>query len=256
MDINISGSKKVNVDKEAVTTVYMHYKDNILPIAVIFVCILILFFVIVPEFKQFLVSQEQLKTETAKLQLLKNNYNFLSSLDETQLETDYNILTRALPSNKDFVGIMNAISISSQKTGVSVGDFDFSLGDIDRTNVDAVYPTIKININLVGNPQLVAKFVTELYKTAPVSEVTTIKATGTVANLEIRFYYKPIPPLNISSEAPVVPYSQQTAALVKQISSWNNVASDSLLPFLPIGSESGSQVFDSSASAGTNPSPF
>jgi Tfp pilus assembly protein PilO len=256
MDINISNTKKVNVDREAVTTVYMHYKENILPIVVIFACILILFFVIVPEFKQFLVSQEQLKTETAKLQVLKNNYNFLSSLDEAEIETDYSTLSRALPANKDFVGIMNAISIASQKTGVSVGDFDFSLGNLDKTTVEAVYPTIKININLIGNPQLVAKFVTELYKTAPVSEIVTIKASGNVATLEIRFYYKPVPPLNISDEAPVVPYSQQTAALIREISSWNNVSTDALLPFLPLASGAALQDFNSSSSAGSNSSPF
>lgn len=255
MDINISNTKKVNVDKEAVTTVYMHYKDNILPIVVIFACILILFFVIVPEFKQFLATQEQLRVETEKLQVLKNNYNFLSNLDESQIDADYNTLSRALPSKKDFVGIMNAISISSQKTGVSVGDFDFSLGNLDKTTVDAIFPTIKININLVGNPQLVAKFVTELYKTAPVSEVTTIKATGTVASLEIRFYYKSVPPMNISDETPVVPHSQQTAAFIKEISSWNNVASDSLLPFIPLASGSSLQDINSSSS-GSNPSPF
>lgn len=256
MDINISDSKKVNLDKEAIATVYRHYKDNILPIVVILACILILFFVIVPEFKQFLSTQQQLKTETEKLGVLENNYNFLSSLDESQTENDYKMLSRALPSNKDFVGIMNAISISSQKTGVSVGDFDFSLGNLDKTTVDTAFPSIKININLVGNASLIAKFITELYKTAPVSEVTTIKVTGSVASLEIRFYYKPFPPLNISDESPVVPYSSQTLSLIKQISSWNNTNQDSLFPFLPIASSSSEQIFSSSSSAGSNPSPF
>lgn len=254
MDINITNSKKVNLDKEAAQTVFRHYKDNILPIVVILGCILILFFVIVPEFKQFLVVQQQLKEETEKLQLFKNNYNFLSNLDEAQTEKDYEVMSRILPPNKDFVGIMNAISISSQKTGVSVGDFDFSLGNLDKTTVDAVLPTIKININLIGNAQAIAKFITELYKTAPISEVTTIKATGDVASLEIRFYYKPFPPLNISDEAPVVPYSSQTLSLMKQLNSWNNISEDLLFPFAPGGSGSAQQNFSSSPSA--NPSPF
>lgn len=253
MDINITDTKKVNLDREAAQTVFRHYKDSILPLVVIFACILMFFLVIVPEFKQFLTAQKQLKAETEKLEILKNNYNFLSSLEESKTENDYKMLSRVLPPNKDFVGIMNAISISSQKTGVSVGDFDFSLGNLDKTTVDALLPTIKININLVGNAQAIAKFITELYKTAPISEVTTIKATGNVASLEIRFYYKPFPPLNISDEAPVVPYSSQTLSLIKEVTSWNNTTEDSLFPFLS-GSGSAEQVFSSSPSA--NPSPF
>lgn len=256
MDINISNSKKVNLDKEAAATVYRHYKGNILPITVILACILILFFVIVPEFKQFLSSREKLKTETQKLEILKNNYNFLSGLDESQMENDYKVLSRALPPNKDFVGIMNAISVASQKTGVSVGNFDFSLGNLDKTTENTAFPTIKININLVGNVAAIAKFVTELYKTTPVSEVTTIKATGIVSSLEIRFYYKPFPPLNVSDESPVVPYSPQTLSLIKQVSLWNNANQDLLFPFLPIASGSSEQNFSSSSSAGANPSPF
>ena len=256
MDINISDSKKVNLGKEAVQTVYRHYKDNILPIAVILVCILIFFFVVIPAFKQFMHTQEQLKIEMQKLDILKNNYNFLLNLEDSQIESDYNLMSRALPSNKDFVRIMNAVSIASQKTGVAVGDFDFSLGNLDKTTDQTLFPSIKININLGGNVQSITKFVTELYKTAPVSEVTTIKATGTFASLEIKFYYKPFPPLNVSSESPIVPYSEQSLSLMKEVSSWNNVNEDLLFPFIPIASGSSEEVFPSTPSASKNPSPF
>ncbi len=256
MDINISNSKKVNLDREAAETVFRHYKDNILPIAVILVCILIFFFVVIPSFKQFIHTQEQLKIETQKLDVLKNNYNFLLSLEDSQIESDYNLMSRALPSNKDFVRIMNAISVASQKTGVSVGDFDFSLGNLDKTTDQTLFPSIKINMNLGGNVQSIAKFVTELYKTAPVSEVTTIKATGAFASLEIKFYYKPFPPLNISGESAIVPYSQQSLSLIKEVSSWNNINQDLLFPMLSVASGSSEQTFSSSPSAGENPSPF
>lgn len=256
MDINISDSKKVNLGKEAVQTVYRHYKDNILPIAVILVCILIFFFVVIPAFKQFMHTQEQLKIEMQKLDILKNNYNFLLSLDDSQTEKDYNLMSRVLPSNKDFVRIMNAISTASQKTGVAVGDFDFSLGNLDKTIDQTLFPSIKINVNLSGSVQSIAKFVTELYKTAPISEVTTINASGTFATLEIKFYYKPFPPLNISGESPIVPYSQQSLSLINQVAAWNNINEDFLFPFLPIASGSSEQNFSSSSSAGQNPSPF
>lgn len=246
MEININNSKKVNLDSQALTTVYRHYKDSLLPICVILACIGILFFVIIPQFNNYLNSKEELKVENQKLEVLKNNYNFLVTLDDSRTDTDFKMLSKVLPPNKDFVGIMSAITIAASKTGVAVEDFNFSLGDLNKTGNDSSkYPSIKININIGGNAQAITKFVTELYKTVPASEVTTIKVSANTSSLVIVFYYKPFPPKNVSSESPIVPLSQANKSLIESVSLWN---STDLSVFLPDVSASGS--------GGTNPSPF
>lgn len=249
MDINVNNSKKVNLYLDAFNTVFRSYKDNILPLAVILICIIVLFFVVVPQFQQYLNSNAQFKQETQKLEILKNNYNFLSNLDEGKSDKDLETLSQALPSNKDFAGIMNAISVAASKTGVSIGDFNFSLGDLNKaTVVTSSYPSIKISINLGANVQSISKFIEELYKTVPLSEVVSIKTSNNVSDLEILFYYKPFPPQNISDETPVTPLSYQDSSLIKEVYSWNNSGVNALLPFIPTAS--------SSSLAGSNPSPF
>lgn len=248
MDININNSKKVNLGLDTFYTVFRSYKDNILPLAVILICIVVLFFVVVPQFQQYLNSNEQYKHEAQKLEVLKNNYNFLSNLDDAKSDKDLETLSQVLPSNKDFVGIMNAISAAASKTGVSIGDFDFSLGDLNKAVITtSSYPSIKIDINLGANALSISKFIKELYKTVPLSEIVSIKTTNNVSDLEILFYYKPFPPQNISDETPVVPLSYESISLIKEVNLWNNSGVNAFLPFIPTAS---------SSSTGSNPSPF
>lgn len=243
MDINTSN--KVNLDMQAVSTVYRHYKANILPIGVILTCIGILLFIVVPQFNNYLKSKEELKVETQKLELLKNNYNFLLTLDDSQTSTDFKTLSKVLPPNKDFVGIMSAITLAASKTGVSVEDFKFSLGDLDKDVNASVHPSIRIDINIGGDVKNSISFIKELYKTVPASEVSSIKAAGSISTLAISFYYKPFPPKNISSESPIIPLSAKNKSFIESLSSWN---SSDIGAFLPDVS--------ASQSGGTNPSPF
>src|ERR1035437_7042275 len=128
--------KKFNVELNNLLILYRHYKDYFLPFGIILASILVVFIVVIPQFQQYLVLQEQLKVETQKLDVLKANYNFLSNLDSSKSNTDFGNLTYALPSSKDFAGIMNSISYASAKTGVLVGDFQFAVGSLSGNNTE------------------------------------------------------------------------------------------------------------------------
>lgn len=259
MNINVDNTKKFNIDSNTLFILYRHYKDYLLPLVVIISCIALVFLIVIPQIQQYFVSQDQLKAEQEKLNVLKNNYNYLSSLDDTKLDADLKSLSQALPPNKDFAGIMNAIAVVSAKTGVAVGDFEFSVGDLAKSNDEiSAYPSIKIEVNLGGNAQAITRFSTELLKTVPLSEVTSIKTSGNLSVLLILFYYKSFPPQNISSETPIVPINEKNLSLINEIASWNISSGDLILPLTPLipSSSSESSAFDSSGPLGNNPSPF
>lgn len=255
MEISAGNSKKIALGKDSVNSFFQKYKDFLLPIFIIFACFLILFFVIVPQFQNYLSSRQQLEVETQKLNVLKNNYNFLSSLDEDKNTADFKILSATLPQGKDFIGIINALSIASSKTGVAIGDFSFSLGNLAKVGDVGVssQPSVKIEVNLTGNASLITNFINELYKTAPLSEVLSVKTNLNSSNLTILFYYKPFPPQNVSDDAAVVQISSKNLNLLKQIYGWNNVA-DSEFPGLPPISSGSANL--STGSSELNPSPF
>jgi len=213
--------------------------------------------VVVPQFQQYLSLQDELRTQTQKLNVLKTNYIFLANLDETKSAADFSALSLALPAGKDFAGIMNAVSYASAKTGVVVGDFEFSVGSLsDNTVMQGVsaYPSIKIDINLIGNTQAIVQFIQELYKTAPASEVTSIKTGGNSGSISILFYYKPFSQQNVNDSAPITVLSARDLSLITSVSSWNNSLNQPMLPLT-------STVFSGlpateGAALGNNTSPF
>jgi len=252
----MQGNEKINLEFSNLLILYKHYKDYLLPLGIISACVLAVFIVVIPQFQQYLSLQDELRTENAKLQLLKDNYNFLVNLSDEKSSSDFSALSLALPSGKDFAGIMNAISYVSAKTGVSVGDFNFSLGDLSNKTSEgaSAYPSVKIDVSLVGNSQAIMKFIDELYKTAPIAEATDIKTSGDSGTISVLFYYKPFPPQTIDVMAPIVSLSSQDLSLVKDVSAWNNIVGQSLTPVIPSAFSDSSPA--TSSASGSNPNPF
>lgn len=248
MDININASKKFNIDFNTIIILYRHYKDYLLPVFVIIGSFFVFLLIVIPQVQQYYSTKQQLDLETQKLQVLKNNYNFLASLDESEENTQLGTLSSALPSGKDFAGVINAISASSANTGVLVGDFDFQVGDLSSVNQGlTAFPSLQITVNLTGNALSLATFMSQLYKTVPLSEVTSIKVNQTASVLTILFYYKPFSGITINNEAPIVPLTQKEQSLLSDILVWDSNTSISSLISAPSSS---------SASPGSNPSPF
>lgn len=248
MNPNLNASGKINIYLDNLMVLYRHNKAFLLPVGVIVVSVLIIIYIIFPQIQQYFNSQSLVNAEQQKLNTLKANYSLLSSLDDVQIDVDLKTLSLGLPGQKDFAGIIDAINYVSAKTGVSVGNFEFSLGNLSATNfAGTAYPSTKIDVSLKGDPKNIANFVQEIVKTMPVAEVSSVNISGNIGSLVILFYYKPFPSQNISDETQVVPLSVSQQALIKQVSSWNSAGG------------AGSQVFSTNLatpSANAAGSPF
>jgi hypothetical protein len=248
MNNSFNGPKKINIDFENLLVLYKHYKDFLLPIGVILVSILVIIYVVFPQIQQYFSSQDLVKAEQQKLDALNSNYNLLTSLDDAKIASNLDTLSAALPPEKDFAGIIDAISYVSAKTGVSVGNFEFSLGDLSASNfAGTAYPSTKIDISLKGDPKSIVEFAHELTKTMPIAEVTALNISGDSGTLTVLFYYKPYPVQSVSDQTPIAPLSAKQLSLIKELSSWNSVGQTSL-PVLPTA--------PATASAAISGSPF
>ena len=215
--------KKVNIDSTTFWFLYRRYKEYLLPVGVIFVSILLFLFVIIPQFQNFLDAQQQSKAEANKLVVLKNNLNLLTNMDESQMDSQLKVLSGALPSNKDFEGILNGISAAADKAGVFLGDYEFQVGDITKPSLNIQsFPSLQLTLTIYGGVGGVTRFMSELYKTVPLSEITDVKVTSNISEITAVFYYKPFPPLGFNNSAPIIPVSQQGLSIVGNLSSWNN----------------------------------
>jgi hypothetical protein len=236
MSVNINTSRKINIDFENLLVLYKHYKEFLLPIGVILASILVIIYIVFPQIQQYFNSQDLIKAEQQKLDALNNNYNLLTSLNDATIALDLQTLSFTLPAQKDFAGIIDAISYVSAKTGVEVGNFEFSLGDLSASNFGGTaYPSTKIEISLKGDAKNIVDFAQEIVKTMPIAEVTAINISGGTGSLTILFYYKPFPAQAVSTQTQIVPLSASQLSLIKEVSSWNSVGQTGLssLPTTP-----------------------
>ena len=253
MELN---NKKINIDVDTISVIYRQYKDYFLPLGVVLASFMILFFIVIPQTQQYLTNADALKAEQQKLDILKNNDNFLTNLDEGETDNQLKILSSTLPSDKDFAGVMNAISNNASKSNVSVGDFKFRVGDLSvSSNASVVNAPLDVNVSLTGDTQSIISFINQAYKASPLTEIKAVKLDGENTTIEMLFYYKPFSTQGLADDQPILSLSPAANSLITQISSWNNFTAQSQLPLIPNISPDGT-TGNSSFSGTVNPEPF
>jgi hypothetical protein len=178
-------------------------------------------------------------------------------LDETKLDSQLKILSSALPAGKDFAGILNGISTNASNTNVSVGDFQFLVGDLSAVPATAASPIgpLTLKVTIAGDTASIINFISQVYKTVPIADITTVKLSAGNANLEMFFYYKPFPTQSVTGDQPILELSAQSNALITKVSSWNSSVAQAPLPLIPdisANAPSGTSSF----SGAVNSSPF
>lgn len=214
---------KINIDIETIKLIYKNYKVHIRYGAIILICFLVFAIISVPKMFQISGLLDARKNEEKKLEVLNKNYRLLTSIEEGILDFQLQTAVSALPEGKDFVGIINAISLASGKSGVSLDDYNFQVGSvIDKTFSVEGFPFMKLSLVVRASPQQLDNFLQSLSNTSPLSEVTSIKQTSGTTNLEAVFYFKPSVPSNMSDVDELNDLSSKEKDLLNTISSWNN----------------------------------
>ncbi|MBI2026033.1 MAG: hypothetical protein HYT06_01485 [Candidatus Levybacteria bacterium] len=221
----------INLNSTTVNILYRKYKSFLLPLLVIFGCLILFFAVVMPQLQGVLDAKQKEEIAREKLEKLKANYNLLSNMDEIKLGQDLQSLSRGLSSNKDFAGIINSISYNSLNAAVVLSDFEFVVGDISNKEPNTTpFPSLRIEVRVSGEPTAILNFIKKLYASTPLVEATSIAISNNSAILRLQFYYKAFPQGQISNETLVSAFSQKENDLIDKITSWGSgVANASLI---------------------------
>ncbi len=226
---------KINLDIKSLRFILEKNKPFIFPCLIIIVCIVLLFQFIIPQLKNLSTAREQAKEASLKLETLRENFNVLVNTDEKSLDSQLQVLNQALPSSKDFSGILSSIYFASQKTGVALGAFSLKIGDLSSPQKDSKFPIITMSIPINSGVVGVGSFLDTIGKTVPLSEVTLVKIGDRISSVALAFYYKPLG-LSSKEDFRVKPISQQGILLIERLKSFENASS---LPWnIPVGSPS------------------
>ena len=231
---------KINIDLLTIRTLYTDYKPFIIPFFTILSCIIVFLIFILPQANEFFRSQKTVSEEREKLNVLKNNLSVLQTSSDSELDSQVNVLSSALPPNKNFEGVINALSYSANVTGVILGNFDFAVGSLTESPKEIQkFPYLEIELNLTGGIDQASNFLDTLSKTLPMSRVIMLGVTPSGSSVRLAFYYKPFPQAKFNENAKIDPVSKKGQVLIDELEGFSN-PSNVLIPLF-IGDEQASE---------------
>ncbi|RJQ37110.1 hypothetical protein C4559_03970 [Candidatus Microgenomates bacterium] len=213
---------KINFDENTYRILYHRYKELIWPLLIIFVCFGLFLKVIIPQFQEFLSMREEEKVLNKKIITLRSNLDYLSKMDDSNLDSQVKIVSSVLPFEKDFVGVLSAISFAAGKSGIKVGDFSLQIGSLSLSNQIALKPSLDVSLTVSGGVEGVKRFLKELANVSPVSDASTVQLAGNMSTLSLSFYYKPLPSFVFDYYTPIKSLSKAQKSTLEKISKWQN----------------------------------
>lgn len=219
-------NKKINIDLLTFKTLYSDYKPYLIPVFTILSCVLIFLIFILPQANEFFRSRQIVATELEKLNTLRGSLNTLQGTSDEELDDRVGILTSALPAEKNFEAVLNALSYSANVSGVILGDFDFSVGSItDAPEAIQEFPFLDIELNLAGGVESISAFLDTLSKTLPISRVTKIAISQNDSTVNIAFYYKPLPNVSFNENTVISPVTKEGENILNELEEYVNPSS-------------------------------
>lgn len=216
--------KKINADIKSLKFIFNKNKSYIFPVIIILVSIMLFFQFVIPQFNALLEAQKEAIAASVKLETLKANLDVLNNINEATLDSQLEVLKSALPLDKDFIGILNSIYLTSQKTGVDLGSFSFKIGDLTQSEIGNNFPVVNLSLPVSSSVAAINNFVETISKTVPLSETSLIKVGNASSTINLSFYYRPLSASSYSQDVRISPISQKGLTLINQLSQFENVS--------------------------------
>lgn len=222
-------NKKINLDLMALKFILLKNRQYFIAIAVILFSIFVFFQFIIPQFNVFLENQEKVREETAKLEILKKNLEIIKKAEQTTLDSQFGILAKALPMEKDATIILYSIYLAAQKTGSEVKKFSFTVGDIRKTEKGEKFPVIKVSVPIKAGVIQASSFIDTINNMIPLSQTDSIsvkkdrEGQGDESTIGLSFYYKLLDVSNFQPFDEILPVSKKGLSLIDKLSGFENV---------------------------------
>lgn len=226
---------KINADIKSIKFILSRNKPYFLPVSIIFICIILFFQFIIPQFNSLLLAQREAKAASLKLEILKDNLNMLTNTNENSLDEQLKLLNQTLPLSKDFAAILNSIYYASSKAGVGLGAFSLKVGDLSKSEKSDMFSIISMSVPINSDATGVNSFVAAISKTLPLSEVTLIKIGDKASAINLSFYYKPLGSNKNNDDVRINPLTQKGLSLINKLKAFEDGSSEGI----PIATSSG-----------------
>lgn len=199
---------------------YQKYKKNLIPVTLIFASLFMIFRIALPQFSGINQTRSQID---AKEQELTTAQQTLSTINALSAEIDENIenVQTALPVEKDITLIFSALTSAAEKADVTLSDYSIKVGNIFEKETKPARkatgtPEVTVNATIrASDSASLLSFSKEMYDVLPLAEVRNVRIVENEANLEMRFFYKPVDVAALSRVEHVAPLTPQEQAMLE-----------------------------------------
>lgn len=206
--------------KSTFRILYARYKDYLVPSVIIFVCIIVFFQFNLPQIQDTISLYNHVSDTSSRINIINSNINFASKLDDTTITKDLQTAVKALPQEKDFAGMLDAVSNAAVSSAVVLGDYSVSVGDVSGVAAQNTSSTLQIALSITGGIQDIERFLLSLKDQLPISNIIEVRIdNGVNSRVTLEFYYKPFPKIDFVPSVPLTDLSQKDKDLLNKYSS-------------------------------------
>lgn len=199
--------QKISINELVFKSLYYRYKAFVTPLAVIVVCFLLFWFVVLTQIQNFLATRDQIGVDQQNLDIMHKNLTLVTTFNENKLDQTLQTATNALPTEKDFSGILNALQNAAAVAGTTLGDYSFGLGDLsglDQFGKQTAQLPVQLNVSLKTDVNGARQFVHALSTQLPLSDSLSVTVNQNVSvTVTTAFYYATLPKINFNDSSPL-----------------------------------------------------
>lgn len=210
---------KVHIDAQILKLLFFRYKDVVIPSVITIIVWLLFFQFVIPQIQNIFTLKDQVAASEGTLATLSENYNTIASFDSTSLQNLTGIANTALPSVKDFAGILNTISLSAAASQVILSDYTFSLGDLNNITGINGNQSVTVTLTVKGNTAQIQAFLISLSKAVPLSEVTSVTIDRDTAAITTNFFFSALPKITFVPTNPLPVITNEQKSLLTSLAS-------------------------------------
>jgi hypothetical protein len=196
-------------------------------IALGFLMVILIFFIILPQIQGIATEIEKNRIKNDEVQKLRTSLGALNAVTDDRLESDVQVLTEALPTNKEVISVFTSLISLATNAGVQVRGFTIQVGEIYTTTEkeevidsrsETGFPSMNVVLSLTSSDQRqIVSFSQELYKSFPIAKINSVASQDGSSSMEISFYYRPYDIDKLQNTREVPAYTDQTLQLLDQL---------------------------------------
>ncbi len=215
---------------DSLRVLYFRYKETpYYSISIFLLCLLIgivlILRVIIPQFDNWFSINTEVEATRARVKILNDNISLLSSQSDDTLSKTITVTSDALPFDKSFTGIVDALSSAANDASVSISDYGFNLGELSTPSAQLnQFYKVPIHITVYGDIPAAKIFIQKLNEKIPLSEVESWDGSTGGSNISLIFYYKGFPNILLNDLAVLQPISAEQQTFLQKLQTWRPVS--------------------------------